>query len=476
MRRPDSFFITGLRLFLAMFVDAAVAADAPTAAMRYSAPITIESPAPFIRLPLPTEVYAHTDHVDLRDLRIVDALGERVPYALLAPRTEQRASEQSRDVALYALPARPSANGQWASPVDVVVDGDRISVRRHGMTSRQSIKPPAARGAGGWLIDLGEQASNEPMPASLRLHWAGSEDVAAGYRLETSRDLQHWQAAGAGQLMALQAAGAPLLQPLVTLPAAPARFVRLVWTDPSTAPVLDAAVAVSTAQIQVSIDAPIAIVRPARPAASAVTDPANDDARRGLVFDLGAALPIVDLALRFRSGTAIAPVRLQARSSADAPWRDLGAGVFYRLERGGEIADAPALAITTDARFVRVIPDARAAALSSANAQLVVHAALGALVFAQQGTPPFRLLAGSRDASDGALPIATLVPQFEDERAHFGRASLGAFVVVDAVAREADRADRIAQWRPWLLWGVLLAGVAILGALVWRLAVTKPAA
>jgi hypothetical protein len=38
------------------------------------------------------------------------------------------------------------------------------------------------------------------------------------------------------------------------------------------------------------------------------------------------------------------------------------------------------------------------------------------------------------------------------------------------VARQAEAADRQAALRPWLLWAVLLAGVAGLGFMVWRLA------
>jgi hypothetical protein len=52
----------------------------------------------------------------LRDLRIVDAHGERVPYALL-PVRPAAATEQRRAVALYPLPARRSASGTWGSEV-----------------------------------------------------------------------------------------------------------------------------------------------------------------------------------------------------------------------------------------------------------------------------------------------------------------------------------------------------------------------
>ena len=125
-------------------------------------------------------------------------------------------------------------------------------------------------------------------------------------------------------------------------------------------------------------------------------------------------------------------------------------------------------------RYLRLVPDERAAALDGSGARLVVHASLASIVVATQGEPPFRLLAGSRDAAAGALPVNALVPQLDSERPRFGRGTLGEFSV-DATAQQAvEQAARQARLRPWLLWGVLLVGVVGLAALVWRLARSGP--
>ena len=202
------------------------------------------------------------------------------------------------------------------------------------------------------------------------------------------------------------------------------------------------------------------------------TGPSGPDAvtARALHFDLGGDLPFVDLDLRFFGGTHVAPVRLQGRSRIDERWRELGSGVFYRLERDGVPTESPAIALATHAHFIRVIVDERAAPLDSQTTRLALHAQLASLVFATAGQPPFRLLAGSPDASDSALPAATLVPRLDEERQRFGRAELGAFAEDPEVARAAVRAAGIARLRPWLLWGVLIVGVVVLAALVWRLA------
>ena len=460
-----------LRALVAL-VLAPAAAGAPAAdpaPYRYRAPIVVETSAPFVELALPPAAYGHVEQDDLRDLRIVDARGERVPFAFLPARATVRTSEQLREATLYPLPPRPTAAGVWPSPVDVVVEGDRISVRRRGGESTVAAAP---RASGGWLIDSGETRPGEPPPRSLRLRWSGPAEFTAAYSVETSDDLRQWRNAGRGQLMALQSATGALTQPVVGLGGAPGRFARLVWADADAAPVVTGASAVVAARHEVAIEpARELTLSPSAPASAAAADVG---ARRALEFDLGGAMPLLDVDLRFASGTHVAPVRLYGRTRADRPWRELGGAVFYRLERGNDIGTSPAVALPGTVRFVRVVPDERAAALDAASVRLVVHASLASLVFATQGEPPFRLLAGSPDAPAGALPVAMVVPQLESERARLGRASLGDFIADADAARTAGDAARLARLRPWLLWVVLVAGVAVLGALVWRLARSGP--
>ncbi|MEO7117331.1 MAG: DUF3999 family protein [Caldimonas sp.] len=445
---------------------------AEPAPYRYSAPIVVSAPAPFVQIALSPAAYGHAEQDELRDLRIVDARGERAPFALLAPRSTLHTTQQVRAATLYPLPAKPTAAGVWASPVDVVVEGDRISVHRHGPSAAAPLRAP--RESGGWLVDSGESRAGDPPPQSLALRWSGPAEFSAAYRLESSDDLRQWRAAGTGQVMALQSPAGSLTQPVVPLPEAAGRFLRLIWADPADAPAIIGADVLVAERHLVALESAreLTIAPSPEPIGRGAPDAAS---RRALHFDLGGALPLIDVDLRFAAGTHVAPVRLQGRDRVDEAWRDLGAGVFYRLERGGEIGQAPAIALPVTVRFLRLVPDERAAALDAAGASLVVHAALASIVFAAQGEPPFRLLSGSIDAPAGALPIATLVPQLDAERARFGRAELGAFSADASVERAAERAQEQARWRPMLLWGVLLVGVAGLGALVWRLARAGPA-
>ena len=452
--------------FLGAVLLAAAASAADEPAFRYAAPITVSSPGAFVQLPLPAAAYGRSASANLADLRIVDARGERVPFAVLAPRQpEPQTTEQQRDATLYPLPAKPAADGTWPAPIEVTVEGDRISVKR---LAAGATTAPVTQSAG-WLFDLGERQRDDPPPQSLRIAWSGPAEFTAAFRFDSSDDLRQWRSGGSGQLMALASPAGPLTQPTVVLGANPGRFVRLVWAAAATAPHVSAAKVIAAQHGSKVLDAPVIIVASpsAEPAGKTAADAASP---RALHFDLGGTLPITQLDLRWTSGTLVAPVRLQARDDAHEPWRELGAAVFYRLERGTEVASSPPFTITTDARYIRVLPDPRAAALDAAQTQLVVQAPLASLVFAAQGQPPYTLQAGAKVTAPSALPVATLVPSLDKERERFGSATLGQWSEESSVARAEQAQQQRAALRPWLLWSVLLAGVAGLGFMVWQLA------
>ncbi len=450
------------RLDTALALLLCTTAWAAEPALRWQAPVQVQQPASFVVLPLPASAYGHSQSPGLADLRLVDATGQRVPFAWL-PQPPAEARESLRATTAYPLPRRAAPGATLASPVEVLVQADQsIRVRRLG--------GPAAKAdaqSPGWLFDLGERKTDEPAPTSLRLAWSGPAEFGAGFDIDTSATLREWRSAGSGQVMALAGpGGTPLVQREVPLPAGVPRFVRLVWRDAAGAPQLTGAEAVASQRTPEVQDTPETLtVKPGAEPAGKQAPPPN-----ALHFDLGGSLALSGVELQLPPGTRVAPVRLQERQRSDEPWRELGSWVFYRIERDGVASSPPPLPLHGTLRYLRVLPDERAGALDPAQTQLVVKAQLAKLVFASQGQPPWRLLAGATGADHGALPVGTLVPQLEAERPRLGRAQLGAWTEVAAVAQQAAAAERQAALRPWLLWAVLLGGVALLGAMVWKLA------
>lgn len=454
-----------LSLSMVLAAAASVAAEQPH---RVRAEIQPVKPGTFLQLPLPPSAYAHSLQPNLADLRIVDATGARVPFALLPPREAvQHEEERLRPVQLYALPRRAAPGATLGLPLQVEVQGDRVRV----WPAAGATASAAPRESPGWLIDLGEPVAGQPAPRSLRLAWAEPAAFSAAFDLDTSATLRSWRSAGSGQVLSLPATTGALVQREVPLPAGHERFLRIVWRDAAAAPRLTGAQAVAT---QARSEEPDPLLRlDLQPG----FEPAREPHPAALHVDLGGPLPLRTLALQLPPGTQVLPVRVQSRNTGSEPWRDLTSGVFYRLQRDpGAGSVAPPLALSGSARYLRLQVDPRSPPPDPSQTRVLVQVAPLSLVYASQGTPPHALLAGSADATPGALPLATLVPDLERERARFGRAAVGPWVEDSVAVQAADRQARQARLKPMLLWSVLLAGVAALGFVVWRLARSRPRA
>lgn len=391
----------------------------------YRAPVQVTQAAPFLTLDATAEAWQHGLDGDLRDWLLTDAQGRRVPFALmpdgLRPLPE-------RELKLFALPPAPATVAS----------------------------APPHRQPSGWTLDLGDPASWPGEPRQLRLRWPETAaPFQAGYRLETSPDLQAWQWLGTGQLLGLRTAdGTALAQPLVTLPGRPQRYLRLVWDDADRAVQPEAATLLSQ---------PAGVAPERTPRSAPLPAP---DAEGGWVVPLGGPQPLWSLRLAGTQGTWVLPVQVQTRSQANAPWHTIARTVFYRVDRGTAPADmAPALPLQQVASELRLLPPRGTALPPDGSLRLDWTVRNVRVVWAAQGEAPYSLQVGATAPQAGPRPLADVVPQWDSEQSRLGHAALGAFTPAPAAAADAPAMPL----RRWLLWAVLGAGVLLLGAVTWRL-------
>lgn len=407
-----------------------LAATSVTAAPHRAA-VQITQAAPFLTLEATSEAWRHSAGSDLRDWQLLDAQGRRVPFALL-PEGVRMTPE--RELQLAPLPPAPAP-----APAPTVA----------------ASAPPKSLPAG-WLLDLGEPSTWPAEPRQLRLRWPETAaPFQAGYRLETSADLQSWQWLGTGQLLGLRTTeGAPLTQPLVNLPGRPQRYLRLLWEDASRAVQPEAA----TLLMQPAGIAPQQLTRTA-------TLPAPD-ADGGWVIPLGGPQPLTGLTLAGNQGTWVLPVQIQTRAGDKSPWQTVARSVFYRVDRGNAPADmAPALPLGLSASELRLLPPPGTALPPTGSLRLDWTLRVTRIVWAAQGEPPFSLQVGAATADTGPRPLSDVVPDWTREQSRLGQSRLGAFTSLPAAATT----EPMLPPRRLLLWGVLALGVLGLGIVTWRL-------
>jgi hypothetical protein len=139
----------------------------------------------------------------------------------------------------------------------------------------------------------------------------------------------------------------------------------------------------------------------------------------------------------------------------------------YRLKQGGRELVSPEISIGMNPhRYWLLRVDPAAGGIGSGSLMVRAGWTPREIVFTARGTGPFRLAYGNSRAHSGSLGIESLVPGWRtDQEPQMSVASTGP---VQKLAGEAAARPR-ADLKKWALWSALLAGVAVLAWMAWRL-------
>jgi hypothetical protein len=436
-----------IRLVFALALASATAFGAAQAPQdfAYGVPIETTEQATAYSFPLALAVYRGSVGADLADIRIFNAQGDVVPYALR--RSEAKSGTPT--------PAQPLALFPLHGDAHVLIDGVRVTIdsadtsvnlqTQHGGADT-TMNPAAAQ----YVIDA--RALDAPI-AALELAWP---ETAAEYsgrvRVEASDDLGAWRTViAAAPIANLHANGRELIERRIELPAMKSRFWRLVWLGAAPPFELSAVLADpadSPQQERAELD---------------VAGDADPQKPNAYDFDLGARLPVDRVSLLLPELNTLLTVDLESRANAQAAWRRVLSTGFYRLKTAaGEQANAPvAIGLDHDRywRAVLATSDATQGAL-----KLQVFYTPSQVVFLARGTGPFGLAYGNAQAVNAEADLKSIPSSIP-----IAQATLGP----ERVLGGADRLKGAAAPFPLertILWVVLGLGVAMLSFMALRLA------
>ena len=150
------------------------------------------------------------------------------------------------------------------------------------------------------------------------------------------------------------------------------------------------------------------------------------------------------------------PATVLARTAEKASWQVVGTTVFYRTSQGGVDSTGPPFAVDGRSRrhwMLRLDPRSGIGGPSAPG--LRIGWQTQDLVFAPRGRAPFTLAFGKYQATPGALPIETLVPDYASKQTlPLGIAVVGTTARVDLGG--ATRLQKPPEVKQWALWGALL--------------------
>ena len=434
----------------------------------FAAAIATTGPSGVVALKLPQSVYLKAESADLADLRIFDAKGVAQPFALQRPEAQSETRRTRQPVAVFPIHANAEAAGSLDLDIATRADGSVISVK----TGTRSTGTSPSSKLAGLILDCGPLDESARISALYFDRPIGRPDYSAEVWLETSDDLKHWHAAGAAELAWLSNTDGQLLaSDRLDLSTNRFRYARVTWHR-------------GEPQLFPKVEVERASIAAQEPTRETLWLPAQAGKKEGdLIYTGAIALPVERIEFRLSEPNIVLPLTVgqyieranvgTAKTQEPRFEPTLQTTVFQITQaQDGNVRRSGAIALLPTHRTEWVIRPLRPA---TARPELGLSWQADTLIFLGGGTPPYQLAIGRSDARNATQPIAQVAPGFRvEELRQLPLASVGDPVPVNPAAKQAmqtaaQRAGEAAQQRTLALWGALLLGVAVLGAMTWKL-------
>jgi len=443
-------------------VGAAASDTPPLDAFAWRGTLALPAGASLVRVDVPVQALMLMQSSSAHDLRVFNAAGAVVPYALLGRSDLSHATPQAQTP---AYPAYPLFAANAGKPVRGAVQVQVDSAGSHGSAwvrwdnaATEVSTDATAQPLQAALFDLrNEQQTLDALNLTMEL----PHNALVPLTVSTSTDLKDWTAvATKGPVFQFDGLDAPsnsvleFPQPL----SGRGRDLALPW--PGTSGVK---VASLTGRVAPTQTAPALLRAPLPPG----TLDGNS-----LSWTLPFAAPIAALHLQAAQNNTLLPVRILGRADVAQPWRTLASSVVYRLDTVGNGTSNPATPLHgTSVRALRV-EAAKGLALPEGGLQATLEFAPLQVAFLASGSGPFTLAAGRVQTPSAAVDASLLGSVAPAKLAELPVATVAAVQLQPPSALDSGAPAWLAQGVPLrtvLLWLVLGIGVLSLGGVAYAL-------
>ncbi len=452
-------------LMLSSWACNAGASDAPSSdEFAWRGTLALPSGSSLVRVAVPVQALLKMHSNTAADLRVFNAAGAVVPFALLGRSDLSQASPAVYTRAYTAYPlfaahgvAKP-ASGAVQLQFDSGAGQSSAWVRWDTSGAGAPASGASAQALQAALFDL---RSEEQTLDALALNLELPHNALVPVSVATSTDLKDWSpVATKGPLYTFDGPDAPASTTLAfrhpTL--LKGRYLRLSWPGQTGVRLRSL-----TARVASTQTTPEPLRWPLPPGTV-------DD--NSLSWTLPFAAPIAAVHLQAARDNTLVPVRILGRNDVAQPWRTLASSVVYRLDSVGQGNSNPPTPLHgASLRGLRV-EAGKGLALPEGGLQATVEFAPLQVAFLASGTGPFTLAAGRAKTQSATVDVSVLGAVSPAKLAELPLATVTQVQIQAVSGLDREGAHWLPEGVPLrtvLLWVVLGLGVLALGGVAMSL-------
>ncbi|MFW6374090.1 MAG: DUF3999 domain-containing protein [Thermodesulfobacteriota bacterium] len=431
--------------------SSAFAAHPSSADFAFGLVLKPEGPGAVYQVTPPEAVYRRVTRPDLGDIRVFNANGEPVPHALRRPDPAE-AGEEPPWISLPFFPLFQAPSEEGGDVWLQIITDDTGAILRTRPKNRDEADIPGA-----YLVDAGKLA--EP-PNALRLDWTQSGDsLVARVSVSAGRDLNEWVTlVPSTTLVRLRYGEHRLSRQTIQLPRPQARYLRISWPEAARSARITAVEARGLSKSGRSARLYVQI-----------SGHSAEGEKPAFEFDAGGRFPADEVTVLLTEPNSLIQGALFSRPREEAEWRFRARGLFHHLvvEDTELVGDPVSISMVSD-RYWRLEIESEDAGLGGSPPVLELGYIPHELLFLARGAGPFTLAFGSYQAEPAAAPANPLLQMVnrKDRGGLIRRASTGEMIPLAGADGLIPPPPPI-PWKRYLLWAVLILGVAAVGWMAW---------
>mgnify|MGYP000287745099 CR=1 FL=1 len=450
-----TFFIMSLCFPLFGWASTSVLAQAVTKNdFAYGYSVEVDGDGAIYSLYLDEKIYRGLTREDRGDLRIFNGHGQVVPHDIR--RAEKMTKQSLPSIELPIFPLYKIAQGESLTNA-----GHNVHITTNDKGSIIDLNYGRANAServlAAYIIDA---TSLKKVPDMMTVNWNSQRaDFVMTVRIEGSDDLTHWHSVvSQSTLSHLQHGKYTLLQKSIDLPRSLPKYLRLSWLGGE--PLMIDSIQFHFPETYHAQERQWSTFLPVK----------VDEKQQSYYFNTRTVLPVDRINIKLPARNTLVNVLIESAPSEKGPWYGRYHGLLYDLQHGQSALKNPDIQQSVDSHRYWRLTILNGEGQFSGEPVLRLGWIAEELLFVATGESPFTLAFGSARVGPVAAPLAQLLnaSSIKQQGLLIKPAKLGSLVDFGDESRLQPPKPPV-DWKRYLLWVVLILGVAALAFMAIRL-------